>query len=100
MPVQEISADSVVKVSDDHISCDLAGEAAILNFASGLFYGLDEIGARVWKLISEPKSVVELRDSIVAEYDVDPDRCQRDLIALLTEMASKGLVKIDDAPRR
>jgi len=100
MSIQQISAASIVTAVDDHISCDLAGEAAILNFSSGLYYGLDEVGARVWKLISEPKSVIAIRDSIVEEYDVDPDRCERDLIALLTELADKGLVKVDEKPGR
>ena len=40
----------------DQVSCDLAGEAAILNIKSGVYYGLDPVGARIWNLMQEPRA--------------------------------------------
>lgn len=99
MSAHEISRSSVVVAHDDHISCDLAGEAAILDFKSGVYYGLDEVGARVWSLVAEPRTVDEICDSLVAEYEVEPNVCERDVVALLTELAAKGLVEVRDGAK-
>ena len=81
---------AVVRVSPDQVSCDLAGEAAILNLNSGAYYGLDPIGARIWNLMKEPATVVSIRDAIVAEYDVSTERCERDLLELLARLEAEG----------
>ncbi len=96
MAALQISRDSVVVACEGNISCDLAGEAAVLDFKSGMYYGLDEVGARIWKLIAEPSTVGEICDTLLDEYDVEPDACERDVIALLGELAAKGLIEARD----
>ena len=64
---------------------------------NGTYYGLDEVGARVWSLIQEPRSVAALRDAITDEYDVEPERCERDLLALLQELEAAELIEVRDA---
>jgi hypothetical protein len=97
MPTPQISRSSVVVACEGQISCDLAGEAALLDFKSGIYYGLDQVGASVWKLIAEPRIVSEICDALVAEYEVAPEVCERDVIALLDQLAAKGLVETRDA---
>jgi coenzyme PQQ synthesis protein D (PqqD) len=97
MPTVQFSRGSIVVACEGHISCDLAGEAAVLDFKSGIYYGLDEVGASIWKLIAEPRAVGEICDAITAEYDVAPDTCERDVIVLLGELAARGLVELRDA---
>ena len=91
-----VTTHSIVVVSKDQVSSDLAGEIAILNLKAGAYYGLDDVGARVWNLIQEPRRVSEVRDAILDEYDVESDRCEHDLIALLEKMAAEELIEIKD----
>ena len=91
-----ISDHSVVVVARDQVSCDLAGEAAILNVKSGVYYGLDSVGARIWNLIQEPRAVVEIQNAITDEYDVEPERCARDLVGLLEKLLAEGLIELKD----
>ena len=89
-----LSAETVVKAAQGQMSCDLAGEAAILNMATGIYYGLDPIGARVWELIQEPASVSKLRDALLEEYEVEPAQVEADIKVLLGDMTSHGLVEV------
>ena len=89
-----ITAATTVVLSKDQVSCDLAGEAAILSLKNSVYYGLDPVGARIWNLIREPTPVGAVRDAIVQEYDVEAKRCQRDLIALLQKLAAEGLIDV------
>src|SRR3712207_3035644 len=86
-----ITLDSVVMATREQVSSDLAGEAVILNFANGVYYGLDSVGASIWQIIQEPHSVRAVRDRILEEYDVEPERCEHDLLALLRDLQAAGL---------
>ena len=91
----KIELDSVVSAAADQVSCALEGESAVLNLKTGVYYGLDDIGTSVWRLLNEPRRVDELVDALLGEYEVDREECQRDVIALLGELAVRGLVEIE-----
>ena len=80
--------------SPEQVSCDMGGEAAILNLKSGTYYGLDPVGARIWNLLQQPRTVGELRDILITEYDVDAARLESDIRALLGRLADNQLVEI------
>lgn len=92
--MSEISCNSVVTVATDQVSCDLKGEAAILNLNDGVYYGLNEVGARIWSLLSEPITVSHIRDQLEREYDVDSGRCEKDLVELLSKLEDAGLIEV------
>ena len=92
-----ISDQTVVVAAKDQVSCDLAGEAAILNINSGIYYGLDPVGARIWNLMQEPRAVADIQSTITDEYDVEPERCARDLVELLEKLLAEGLIEVKDS---
>jgi Coenzyme PQQ synthesis protein D (PqqD) len=86
-----------VVAARDQVSCDLEGEAVILGLGNGVYYGLNPVGASVWKLLEQPRTVAELRDAVVAEYEVDAPRAEADLLRLLGDLAANGLVELRPA---
>lgn len=92
-----ISQRSTIVAAKDQVSSDLGGEKAILDLKAGMYYGLDGVGARVWDLIQEPRAVGDVRDTLLEEYDVAPERCERDLLALLQRLADAGLIEMRHA---
>lgn len=93
-----MNLDSVVIATKEQVSADLQGEAVILNLKSGVYYGLNPIGALVWGKLQQPCAVRQLRDAILAEYAVEEQQCEADLFALLQGLADAGLVEIADVP--
>lgn len=91
-----VSLSSTVVTAGDLISSDLVGEVVILSLKSGKYYGLDPVGARIWGLIQEPRVVGDVRDIVMEEYEVDLDRCERDLLALLQRLAAEELIEVKD----
>jgi hypothetical protein len=89
-----ISPDSVVVVSQDQVSSDLAGESVILNLKDGTYYGLNELGSVIWEFIQEPKTVADICESILQEYEVDADTCNSSVQALLSDLVNAQLVEI------
>jgi Coenzyme PQQ synthesis protein D (PqqD) len=80
----------------DQVSCDLSGEAVILNMNSGMYYGIEEIGAFIWGALEEPRTLEYLRETILRAYQVDRETCNRDVMAFLIDMHTAGLIEIDD----
>ena len=85
---------SSVVASKDQVSSDLGGEAVILNLKSGVYYSLNEVGVSIWNLIQQPKTVDEIRNAILAEYEVEPEQCDHDLLKLLQELVTVGLIEV------
>ena len=95
-----LSVHSIVSAAPEQVSCPLGEEAAILNLKNTVYYGLNPVGARVWSLLQKPRSVGELRDALLEEYDVEAEQCERDLLDLLEKMRSEGLVQVSNAAAR
>ena len=93
---QKLSRDSIISAVKEQVSCDLAGEAAILDLKSGQYYGLNPMGARIWTLIQEPRSIAEVLNTLLNEYEVDASQCEQDVMALVQKMAATGLIEIQD----
>jgi hypothetical protein len=91
-----ISLDSIIAASPDQVSCLLGTEAAILNLKSGIYFGLEGVGATVWDLIAKPKLVNEILETLLERYEVDRERCQTDLFTLLAELDRRGLIEIKE----
>lgn len=86
----------LVVAAKEQVSCDLAGESVILNIKNGVYYGLDPVGSFIWNVIQVPRGFGEIRDLILKEYDVEPERCEQDLLELLNDFSAQGLVEIWD----
>lgn len=95
---QSVSLSSEVVASGELVSANLDGEVVILGFKSGSYYSLDQVGVFVWDLLQEPRKASELRDAILEEYDVELAQCERDILALLEELATKQLIDIKNQP--
>jgi ornithine carbamoyltransferase len=92
-----LDADTRVVAARDQVSAQLDGEAVVLSLADGIYYGLDPVGATVWTLLEQPRTVAELRDAVVAEYEVDAPTAEADLLRLLADLADRGLVEVRPA---
>ena len=92
-----IFVDSIIKQAANQVSSNLADEVIILNLQSGTYYGLNSVGARIWNLIQEPVALHEVLSILLEEYEVMPKRCEADLLILIEQLTSKGLIEVQNA---
>ena len=69
-------------------------EQVILDLASGTYFGLDPVGARAWALLTEGKTVSEVCDAMVDEYDVTRAALETDIVTLVQSMIDRQLVSL------
>lgn len=92
---KKISRESRVSRTKDQVSCDLAGEAAILHLKNGMYYGLDPVGKFIWDRLEHATTVSQIHAALVEAYDADAARSEEDLIQLLGELLDADLVRVE-----
>jgi len=80
--------------SDEVLFQEVGGEAVLLDLASEQYFGLDPVGTRIWQLIGEGQTLQSIGDTLCAEYAAEPERIRSDLVTLVDQLASAGLVKV------
>ena len=90
----QIGPDTVVAQIEELVSSDLDGETVMMSVKNGKYYGMDAIGSRIWALIKQPRSVSELYDILLREFNVDRERCEKDVLIFLNKLAEDNLIRI------
>jgi PqqD family protein of HPr-rel-A system len=81
-------------VIHEAVACaELGEEVVLLHVDTGIYFGLDALGARIWQLLKDGADEAEISDRLLAEYDVDPAQLRADLAAFLDSLEAKGLVR-------
>lgn len=92
-------SDASAVATSDQLSTELGGEVVILGLRDSVYYGLTDVGARIWALLQTPRTLADLVQVIVREYDVSAEQAAGDLDRLLTDLHARGLVAITPPDR-
>jgi Coenzyme PQQ synthesis protein D (PqqD) len=87
-----MNIDSTFVIPPQVIARKIGDETVILALETGTYFGLDPVGARMWHLIEAGKSLAEVCDTMIEEYDVERNVLERDLLGLIGDLVEKRLV--------
>ena len=90
-----MNLNQTVTLSPEVISQEVSGETVLLDLDSENYFGLDEVGTRIWQLIKETSDLQVIYNTLLEEYEVEEQRLQTDLDALLGEISGLGLVTLE-----
>jgi hypothetical protein len=90
-----LSPSSSVHINDSVLFQELQGEAVLFDLNTGMYFTLDKVGARIWRLLDEHKILSIVLEATLSEYDVTKDRCWRDLLEFVEKMKEQGLATIN-----
>ncbi len=69
-------------------------EAVLLNLETEQYFGLDEIGTRMWQLVTASPSIDAAYQELLAEFDVEAEMLHSNLTELLTRLVDSGLLEV------
>ena len=79
-------------VPDTVLVQELEGECILLNLQNERYYGLDDVGTRMWTALTTFGSIQEAYDALFAEYNVTPEQLRQDLTRMVEQLMDNGLV--------
>jgi hypothetical protein len=94
---KQLSSQKVV-ASENVLLRELSGEAVLLNLDSEMYFGLDEIGYRIWTVLTASDSIGAAYEQLLSEYEVEPEQLWDSLDSLIGECREHGLLQL--APPR
>jgi len=80
------------EISDEVLSQEVNGETVLLDLSGESYFGLNEVGTRIWQLLKTSMTVGETLDTLEDEYDVEREQLESDVGELLGKLADAGLI--------
>jgi hypothetical protein len=90
-----VSIDDRLTPSDQVVIRELAGESVILDLQSGLYFGLNGVGTRVWNLMAKGgSSLREVHAALRGEFDAPAGVIEQELLRFAGELCQHGLCRV------
>ena len=67
-------------------------ETVLLDLESGMYFGLDGVGKRIWESVADGKSLGDIAVIITDEYEVDEEQALKDVIEFASNLVERGLL--------
>ncbi len=83
-----------VEVPSDTLINTVGDESVLLNLSNEQYYGLDDVGSRMWAAITTSPSIQAAYEHLLGTYDVEADRLRQDLQAMVEELLQNGLIGV------
>ena len=87
-----MNLDSALSVPPYVVSRVIDDETVLLNLETGIYFGVDQVGQRIWQLVGDGNSLQGIVDSIVAEYEVEARQAESDVLDFTRTLVDKGLL--------
>lgn len=73
---------------------ELDGESVLLNLNKAQYFGLDDVGTWMWKVLTTADSIQHAIDTLLVEYEVEPAQLRKDLYNLIDHLVEHDLVQV------
>jgi hypothetical protein len=93
---KEIGPDTVLQRKQDILFNEIDGEVVMLSIENGEYYGMDKVGSRIWKILSDEITFRKLIAILVTEYNVVEKKCIVDTISFIKKLEEKKLIYFQD----
>jgi len=95
MKKKEITTETIISQIEEIVASDIDGETVMMSIENGEYYGLDDIGSRIWELIEKPTKVSDLIDRLLERFDVDRETCERDVLKFLNDLDDDKILEVE-----
>lgn len=85
--------DAALRIPEHVVSREVGGETVILNLETGDYYGLNAVGAAIWRGIEAQSSRDEIVGAVQAEFESTVEVITQDMDALLADLRKQGLLE-------
>lgn len=93
-----VTLESGVNVPDNVLFQRLGDDAVILNVDTSEYYGLDEVGTRMWVLLAEHSRLGAAYDLLLEEYDVSSSELEDDMVSFVGDLVDHQLLELIERP--
>ena len=94
VPARTLSDSALVVVAHDVLANEFGAEHVLLNLKNGTYYGVEDTGGEIWKMLQKPVPFGTLCSAVADAFDVDAETCRQDLNRFISDLIANGLVEV------
>ena len=87
-----IDLDMTIVRNSGLLDSEIDGETVMMSVEQGNYYGLNQVGTEIWKLIESPVIVRDICSTLVKEYKVEQSACEKEVLSFLNDLSSEKIV--------
>ncbi len=91
--ILKINPKTRISRNEEHVSAEIDGETVLMSIQNGKYYGMDDIGTRIWKLLSEPITFMELISILAKEFEGDMGQIRSNTQTFLRALKEERLIR-------
>lgn len=91
------SLDSKILAAKNVLMQDLSGESVLLNLQTEQYFGLDDVGTRMWQVLTEQSSIQAAIEVLLDDYDVESNQLEQDVKQLIGKLFEENLIEVADS---
>ena len=84
--------DEIFKIVDDIVVSEINNESVILNLKTGIYFQVNELGSYIISQLNQYSTFESLNNKITEDFDVAPNKAEKDLLSFIKDLESKGLL--------
>jgi hypothetical protein len=92
-----LTSNSIIQRDSDVLVAEAGQDLIMVSIATGYYYGLSDVGRKIWDAIEHPKKVSDLIDDLRSSYHVSPSSCEEQTLTFLETLLAEGLLKVNEA---
>jgi len=92
-PGVDVGAIKRFKISSHVLFTSIEGQAVLMDKKNGTYLGLDDVGSCIWEGLADRKSLAEVGDILLREYDVEQEELKQDMQAFIGTLLARGLIE-------
>lgn len=92
--IQSIKPDAVFVRKSDVLDTEIDNDLVLLDIVNSKYYGMQEVGLRIWQLLEVPSSMDAICAALLEEYDVDEATCRQDVMDFMQKLSEAELITL------
>ena len=90
-----ITAETTISRNNEPLQADVDGEIVMASLEQGNYYGLGNVGSRIWELLEQPVTQADLIAQLMEEYEIDQSTCEAETLKFLQDLQTNNLISVN-----
>lgn len=90
--MEQLEPESIIKRTNDQVSKKLNEVTIVMSIEEGKYFNLNRVASRIWEIIEQPKTIRQVVEQLLLEFEIAHDDCEREVKELIADLADLGLI--------
>ncbi len=87
-----LTLSTIIVKNKELLETSIDDETILLSILNSKYYGMDPVASRIWSILQDPISIKEIIVTLLDEFDVSEDECEKDVLEFLKNLVEEKML--------